>query len=673
MIIGTAGHIDHGKTTLVKSLTGVDCDRLKEEKARGITLDLGYAYLPCPNDAGDDSNTTIGFIDVPGHERLVHNMLAGCTGIDFALLVIAADDGPMPQTREHLEIIDLLGIRQGAVALTKTDLVDTARCAAAQREIEALLAASTLAGSPVFPVSACAGSPGTAQENGIAALRAHLFTAARRQQRRAAGGHFRLAIDRAFSLNGVGTVVTGTAASGVVRTGDTLLISPTGQSVRVRSLRVADQPASQGSAGERLALALVGIEKNEISRGMWVLAPRLHLPQDRFAARLRVLAWQNELAHWTPVHIHLGADDIPGRLALLEADNIAPGAMGLAEIKLARPISVVAGDRFIVRDAAARRTLAGGVVLDIFPPARHKRRPERLALLRAQASADTAAALLLAAEQQPAGVDLARFALNRNLDEQQAQALITASALHRVGDTGLSPAHWQTLGARLRQALADEHARSPDMPGVEHDRLRRLTLPSLPRAVFNALLDEARSSGQVCDTGAWLHLPEHRIQLAASDQNLWQQLAPLLDTAPYNPPRVRDLAKITGVAEDHVRTALKRLARAGEVYPVAHDHFFSAASVDNLARRIAALCAREGAAFAAHLRDEIGGGRKVAIQILEFFDRIGYTRRVRDSHVLRQMINEVVKEPRASLFVSSTPPQSASGVNTLTLNHTEHP
>ncbi|MCA1939314.1 MAG: selenocysteine-specific translation elongation factor, partial [Dechloromonas sp.] len=258
MIVGTAGHIDHGKTTLVKALTGVDCDRLKEEKARGITVDLGYAYT-----------STLGFIDVPGHEKLVHNMLAGATGIDFALLVIAADDGPMPQTREHLEIVELLGIRRGAVALTKIDTVATERVAAAKAEIEALLAGTAFAGAPVFPVAAVSGA-------GIGELREHLETVAAGHARREAGGGFRLAVDRCFTLTGAGTVVTGTAFAGCVRVGDQLLLSPSGKPVRVRSLRAQDAPAESGQAGQRIALALAGVDKGEVERGQWLLAPPLH-------------------------------------------------------------------------------------------------------------------------------------------------------------------------------------------------------------------------------------------------------------------------------------------------------------------------------------------------------------------------------------------------------------
>ena len=617
MIIGTAGHIDHGKTTLVKALTGVDCDRLKEEKARGITVDLGYAYTE-----------KLGFIDVPGHEKLIHNMLAGATGIDFALLVIAADDGPMLQTREHLEIIELLGIRRGAVALTKIDVATVDRKNEAKTEIAELLAGTALADAAIFPVAAVSG-------DGIAELRTHLEAAAAEQGERQTAGGFRLAIDRCFTLSGAGTVVTGTAFAGSVKVGDQLLLTPPNKSVRVRSLRVQDAPAESGHAGQRIALALSGVEKSEVERGQWIAAPGLHVPVRRFDARIRVLSGQPALKHWTQVHFHLGAEDVPARIALLGADEIAPGFENWAQIAVDREIGALAGDRFILRDAAARHTIGGGIVLDIFPPSRKKSSPERLAMLAALADANPATALQMAAEQQPAGVDLASYALNRNLDTATLAALCQQLNLKIVGATAFAPSRWQELEARLLAAIAAEHERAPDLTGVERDRLRRLTLPTLSRPAFDALLAPLLAAGRIAQTNAWLHLPEHRVQLAAADRDLWQTLKPLLAAEPYAPPRVRDVAKATGIGEDAVRALFKRIARHGDAWPVAHDHFFTAEAVAELARQVAALNQRDGCARAATLRDEIGGGRKVAIHILEFFDRIGYTRRVRDTHILR--------------------------------------
>jgi selenocysteine-specific elongation factor len=366
-----------------------------------------------------------------------------------------------------------------------------------------------------------------------------------------------------------------------------------------------------------------------------MISPALHAPVRRFDARIRVLSGQPALKHWTQVHLHLGAEDVPARIALLGADEIAPGCENWAQIAVDREIGALAGDRFILRDAAARHTIGGGIVLDVFPPSRKKSSLERLAMLAALADANPATALQLATEQQPAGVDLATHALNRNLDAGTLNALCQQLNLKVVGATAFAPSRWQELEARLLAAIAAEHERAPDLTGVERDRLRRLTLPTLSRPAFDALLATPLADGRIAQTNAWLHLPEHRVQLAATDRDLWQTLKPLLAADPYAPPRVRDVAKATGIGEDTVRALFKRIARHGDAWPVAHDHFFTAEAIADLARKVAALNQRDGCARAASLRDEIGGGRKVAIHILEFFDRIGYTRRVRDTHVSR--------------------------------------
>jgi selenocysteine-specific elongation factor len=631
VIVGTAGHIDHGKTTLVKALTGVDADRLPEEKARGITLDLGYAYTPLP-DGG-----VLGFVDVPGHEKLVRNMLAGATGIDFALLVVAADDGPMPQTREHLELLDLLGLVHGAVALTKCDLVAADRIAEARGELATLLSGSPLAGCPLFDLAATSGT-------GVPALRAHLEAVAAGLPPRQAGGGFRLAIDRCFSLAGAGTVVTGTAHAGKVGAGDTVIISPPGLKARVRSLHVQDRPAQQGHAGERIALALAGdIGKADIARGMWVVDPALAHPLTRFHGELRVPAGQPAMKHLQSVHVHLGTEDILGRVALLDCAEVGAGGTALVEILLERETLALRGDRFVLRDAGAQRNVAGGRVLDIFPPTRHKRSAERLALLAALRDDDPLPALALLAAQGHAGVDLGRHALARNLAPAEAEVLWSRAGLKQVRDgetqLGFSAGAWDGLAQRLLDALAREHERAPDLAGVERERLRRMTSANLPRAAFDALVGELLAAGKVAQTRAWLHLPQHVASVSAADRDLFAVLKPLLDAQPFNPPRVRDVFRASGTAEDTVRQLFRRLARGGELFPVAHDHFFTAAAVAELAAIVARLDAEKGAALAADLRDIIyadgGGGRKVAIQILEFFDRIGYTRRVRDEHRLR--------------------------------------
>lgn len=615
MIVGTAGHIDHGKTALVKALTGVDTDRLPEERARGITLDLGYAYT-------DDG--LLGYVDMPGHEKLVRNMLAGATGIDFLLLIVAADDGPMPQTREHLAIADLLGLGCGAVVLTKTDIASPERQQTVLREIAALLAGTALERAPVFRVAATRG-------DGIAALRDHLLAAARDRGERKAAGAFRLAVDRAFNLNGVGLVVTGTAFAGTVAVGDSVMVTPPGLPARVRGLHVNGRRATAGCAGQRIALNLAGsIGKADVARGMWIVAPPLHLPVQRCHCRVRALA---PLRHWQQLHLHHGAGDTTARLALLEGDALPAGESMLAELILAMPMGALVHDRFILRDPSANQTLGGGQVLDVFPPTRRKRAPGHLALLRLCEDADPAVALDAMLNQQPAGVDLGRFALGRNLDD--IAALVQILGIRRIGAAGFTAGGWQHLTERLLAALDAEHARTADLIGVDRDRLRRLTLPTLAREVFDQLVGELLAGGRVTQTGGWLHLPAHRATLPSADVELWRQLLPLLAATPFQPPRVRDVARATGIAEERVRGLMKRVARVGLAYPVAHDHYFTAHAVADLAARVDALCERDGAARAAALRDAVGGGRKVAVQILEFFDRVSYTRRVRDVHVRR--------------------------------------
>jgi len=627
MIVGTAGHIDHGKTALVKALTGVNADRWAEEQQRGITLDLGYAYQPLP------SGDVLGFIDVPGHERLVHNMLAGATGIDYVLLVIAADDGPMPQTREHLEILELLGLDRGAVALTKTDLVDPDRVDAAQTEIHNLLASTGLGQAPVFPVSAQTGS-------GIDTLRAHLHQVAENAPSRSQAGRFRLAVDRRFTLSGAGTVVTGTVHAGTVEVGDELVLSPSGQHVRVRGIHAQNQPSDTGHAGQRCALNLTGpgLEKDAIERGDWVVHRDLHRPTGRFDALLRVLPDASRpLRHWTPVQVHLGSARLGARVAVLESEAIDPGAEGLVQLVIEGQTHALHGDRFVLRDPSARRNLGGGFVLDDQPPARGRRRPERLAALRALCAADPFTALQGLLPHTERGIVLEDFAQAWNLEPDWAAAVNADHRLHRVatpkGTLVFDPVRWNGLRQRTLAELAAEHERHPDQIGPDRERLRRIAAPLLDRPAFAALIDELVAAGEAVLNAPWIHLPGHRVTLAPTDERLWlDHIRPMLSAHPFNPPRVRDIARALQLEEDRVRRLMRQLAGMGEVYRVALDHFYTRAAVADLAEIARELAERDGKALAAPFRDRIRTGRKVAIQILEFFDRIGYSRRIGDEH-----------------------------------------
>ena len=376
MIVGTAGHIDHGKTTLVRALTGVDTDRLKEEKARGISIELGYAYTPLPN--GD----VLGFIDVPGHEKLVHTMAAGASGIDFGLLVVAADDGVMPQTREHLAILSMLGVARGAVALTKIDRADAAQREAVRAEIAALAVDTFLKDAPVFGTNAA-----QADDPGVAALKEYLHAQAQSVARREAGGLFRLAVDRVFTLSGHGTVVTGTAHAGQARADDEaadLRLMPAGTRVRVRGIHAQNQASETGSAGQRCALNLAGIDKSAIVRGDWIADARCFLPSRHVDVALTLLPSADApVRAWAPLHVHIGAARHVAHVVPISAESLPPGQSGWVQLVFDEPVCAMPGDRYIVRNAQATRTVGGGRVLDPNAPDRKRRAASRLAWLQA--------------------------------------------------------------------------------------------------------------------------------------------------------------------------------------------------------------------------------------------------------------------------------------------------
>ena len=622
MIIGTAGHIDHGKTTLVQALTGVDTDRLKEEKARGISIELGYAYQPL-EDGG-----VLGFVDVPGHERFIHTMLAGAAGVDFALLVVAADDGVMPQTREHLAILDLLGIERGAVALTKADRVDGGRIAEVERDLNHLLAGTALAGIPLFPVSAVSGQ-------GIDVLRDYLHATAQALPQAGEAGGFRLAVDRSFTLKGTGTVVTGTVFAGRVEVGDELVVTPSGKSVRLRGLHVMNQPAEAGQAGQRCALNLGGIGKDEIARGDWIVAPHLHAPTARFDVRLQLSPQAPAaLTHWAPVHLHLGAAHVMARVALLEGDTLAPGESMLAQLVADQPIGALNGDRFILRDAEARHTLGGGTVLDPDAPARKRKTPLRLAELAALETRDPAQRLARLLDL--GGVDLVKRAVHWNRDDLADHLPADSTRVHAGHeDWAFSGAHWASLREKLAADLAGFHERFPDEQGPEATRARRMFFPRLPVPVFAALTEASLAGGSLQRSGPWLHLPTHTLALSRDDEALWQRIQPWIAASPLDPPWMRDLSKRAGRDEAAMRRLLQKLARRGKLYQVVRDLFYLPEAVAQLAAWVQDLEHASGETRAAEFRDKSGLSRKRAIQVLEFFDRVGYTRRVREAHRLR--------------------------------------
>jgi selenocysteine-specific elongation factor len=634
MIVGTAGHIDHGKTTLTRALTGVDTDRLKEEKARGISIELGYAYLPLDDDGdGGADGQVLGVIDVPGHEKFIRTMASGVTGIDVALLVVAADDGIMPQTREHLAILQLLGVRRGVVALTKADRADSARIAEVEGDIARLLAATPFAGAPVFRTSAT--TPG---DPGVAALLAQLRTIASELPARAEARLFRLGADRVFTLSGQGTVVTGTALAGRIAIGDTVVLAPSGRQARVRAIHAQSRPADSGQAGQRLALNLAGVARDDIERGTWVVDARMAACAERIDADLTLLSDAGAaLKAWSPVHVHIGAAHHTAHVVPLDGDTLEPGRRGRVQLVFEQPLHTVPGDRFVLRNAQATQTIGGGAVLDPFGAARKRRSAARLAWLDALAAfvASGEAALLLRAS--PSG--LAASELVRLTQLPLERLALPADTLRLAlpgGDTLLvDPAMLAPLQQKVLAVLGEFHARQPDEAGPELWRLKRMAAPDASDALWSGLAGRMLDAGTLTRTGHSLHLPGHSVALNAAEEALAARLLPALEAGRFDPPWVRDLARESGVPEDAVRALLRKLARAGQLSQVVPDLFYHPAPLAELARIVASLAEVQAASF----RDATGLGRKRAIQILEFFDRVGYTRRVRNSHMIRPHVS----------------------------------
>ena len=630
MIVATAGHIDHGKTLLVKTLTGVDTDRLPEEKARGISIDLGFAYLPLAD------GHLIGFVDVPGHERFIRNMLAGVCGIDFALLVVAADDGVMPQTVEHLNILDLLGVARGAAVITKIDRVDEARAQQVAENVRALLASTRLAAAPVLQVSAVSGA-------GIAALRELLaHEAAAQAARRSAGQYFRLAIDRAFTIAGSGTVVTGTVFNGVVKPGDKLVVSPAGTAVRVRGIQIRGKPAEQAAAGQRCALNLTGADLESVSRGDWVLHEAIHSPTQRIDVRISTIASEAKaLKHWTPVHLHLATADVTARVAIPRGETIAPGSSLLVRLVLDQPIGALHGDRFILRDQSANRTLGGGSVLDPFASSTRRNGGSRLAELGALEQPTPEATLAELIRLSDNGIDLARFEKTFNIMPERAAALYSQADLVQLGKEiriGIARARHIAMREDIVTNLAEFHRTQPQATGQDIEVLRQTLAPHLAPDAFQTVLRELADARRIEVGGSTARLPGHNATSNTADEQLWQTLRPALDAGGFAPPIMRDLAAQLKLKEAIVKDFLHRKAKGGEVMKVTADRFYPRATLATLAAiaQATAQSRPDGLFTAAQYRDATGTGRSLAIEILEFLDTLSITQRVGDARKMRK-------------------------------------
>ncbi|MCE0844565.1 selenocysteine-specific translation elongation factor [Buttiauxella sp. A2-C1_F] len=606
MIIATAGHVDHGKTTLLQALTGVNADRLPEEKKRGMTIDLGYAYWPQPD------GRIPGFIDVPGHEKFLANMLAGVGGIDHALLVVACDDGVMAQTREHLAILQLTGKPSLTVALTKADRVSDARIDEVREAVLETLSEFGWQEAALFVTAATSGT-------GIDELRTHLLALPERAHPRQ--HRFRLAIDRAFTVKGAGLVVTGTALSGEVKIGDTLWLTGADKPMRVRGLHAQNSKTDTAFAGQRIAVNISGdAEKLDIKRGDWLLAEQPLQPVERVIVQLQSHA---QLQQWQPLHIHHAASHVTGRISLLEDD--------LAELVLDTPLWLADNDRLVLRDISARVTLAGARAILLHAPRRGKRQPAFLAWLQQlkQAENDPQA---LDIHLQRSAVTLTDFAWVRQLTSQGLQDLLNRTDFLRAGNSLLS----EEMAARWKQKLLDTleryHQQHDDQPGPGRERLRRMALPSEDEPLVLALIEKMRQEGLLASRQGWLHLPHHKPGFSAEQLAVWEKIDALFGDDPW---WVRDLARETQQDEQVVRQLLRFAAQLGLVTAILKDRYYRNDRIQTFANLIRELDQTQGATSAADFRDSLGVGRKLAVQILEYFDRIGFTRRRGNDHLLR--------------------------------------
>ncbi|HET8679633.1 MAG TPA: selenocysteine-specific translation elongation factor, partial [bacterium] len=580
--VGTAGHIDHGKSALVRALTGIDPDRLAEEQRRGMTLDLGFAHLTLP------SGRRLGIVDVPGHEALIHNMLAGAGGIDLVMLVVAADEGAMPQTREHLDILRFLHLRSGVVVLNKTDLALEPEWVDAVREdLTRLVAGTPLEDAPVIAVSAKTGA-------GLPELVAALDRLSEQVPERPAAGPVRLPVDRSFVMQGFGTVVTGTLWSGTVRPGDLLTVLPEGRDVRVRGVQVHGETVSEAQAGSRVAANLSGIDKDEIVRGDVLATPGAFRPTDRLDVRLRLLPGAPRLAHSARLHLHLGAGEVIGRVALIDRGPLEPGDEGLAQLRLERPVVAVHGDRFIIRRYSPADTVGGGVVLNASPLRKARGARAGAALVSVDQGGPSALVVNAVAARGSAGLPSGDLSAAAGLDgpsaARAAAAGLAEGSLFKVGERLFAASVADALREAIVTALGAYHRQTPWREGMPREELKSRTSSAGDR-LFDAVLASLRQDGRVVEARGLVAFSDHAVQITDGDARVRTALLDALERGGTSPPSVEDLRRLGDQAA--VERMLQVLTDEGTITQIAPDLRITTAVLER-ARQMVVQMLRSG-------------------------------------------------------------------------------
>jgi selenocysteine-specific elongation factor len=630
-VIGTAGHIDHGKTSLVKALTGQDTDRLKEEKERGISIDLGFAYLDLPD------GTRAGIVDVPGHERFIRNMLAGAHGIDLVLLTVAADDGVMPQTEEHLDIIHLLGVRHAIVVITKVDLATPERLRAVEEEIEILIAGTSIDRSPMLYCSTVTG-------DGIEALRAEIVRSLARIEKPPSGGYFRLPIDRSFTLQGHGLVVTGTVLDGTVHVGNRVRCLPDAQLFRVRGLQVHNAPAERGTRGQRLALNLVGPDTTSVVRGDVLCHEHLSEPSARFDAHLEAASASTvRLKSHQRVRVHLGTAARMGKLVLLgRKETLRTKQSAYGQLELTEPLFTMRGDRFILRDETGQRTIGGGIVVNPWARKHGKREPDLLRVLGALHHGTVQESVEALVNSSPdfalRSRDLSLF-LNAREDQVRGEIARIKSIrclTHEADVFWATSVKWQLAQQSLLGVLAEFHREQPLAEGMDLEAARGKLTGFGDPLLFRLFLDQVARDGVVVRSASVLRLPTHKVVVSGADMTLMDRVIELLRATPLSPPDLKQIEQQSGALRPKLLEVVKVLERNKRIVRVAADLYFQSEALDQLVLTLRQRLAVNANITPADFRDLFSTSRKYAIPLLEYLDRQGITVRVGDARRLRE-------------------------------------
>ncbi len=627
VIIGTAGHIDHGKTALIKALTGIDTDTLPQEKDRGVTIDIGFAYW----------KDQVTIIDVPGHERFVKNMVTGVCSVDLALFVVAADDGAMPQTREHLGILNFLGVRRGVVALNKVDLVEPDWAELVEEDLRDLFKGTFLDGAPIVPVSAATGE-------GIETLRTLLEEEIGKVETRPDGGVFRLPVDRVFSVRGFGTVVTGTVLSGQVRVKDVVMLQPADQAVRVRGVQVHGRGVETALVGHRAAVNLADVEVDQVARGDLLAQQGYFSSTYMLDARLRLLKdAPASLKNRARVHLHLGPRDVLARVVLLEADELRPGESQLVQFRLEGRGVAARGDRFVIRRYSPVQTLGGGVVLDAQPVKHRRFREDTLERLRGSEVEDPTRVLGLRLKAAGFRANSARdlaAALGLSLSEtnDRLQGLLDdgeAFGFRHAGEAVyVHTDSWQSLLTRITEALSTYHQANPLRAGVSHNELRPRVEGKPPAGFFEHAIDHLLSEKVLASVGPLLRLAEHRIRFSEDQGRIREEILDLLRAARAAPPDLNEIGVHLAQDAAEVHAVAAAMQAMGEIVRLDENLVFLPRTLEEIEQGLDGYLQRNREMSVSAFRDLVGTTRKYAVPLLNYFDNKGVTVRKGDVRVL---------------------------------------